>query len=260
VRRRVKRGRAAGRRWEGARRGIVCGRTNDNGKREGSAGNTTGGDEGRTRRRGGAGPRRKWGRRTEGGKECGENTGRKGASDLNGVEVWKYIEGREEDGRSGEPGAEWRGEQSGLGRKGEVLREGKRCKPDVAEPGVERAGANRRSVNVMQKSPRRRNWMDSRYQSSDSRVYSIALPIEPNSRATSTRSRHPPGSPEKIHPQSAHLLNQPVLLNLAIRQAAHQHSVAVPIHSQRAILSQLSPATRATVSPSSTRVPGGARC
>jgi hypothetical protein len=46
VRGRVKRGRAFGRRWEGAHREFVCGGTNDHGRREGSAGNTTGATEG----------------------------------------------------------------------------------------------------------------------------------------------------------------------------------------------------------------------
>ncbi|KAJ7262336.1 hypothetical protein C8J57DRAFT_1471019 [Mycena rebaudengoi] len=77
-------------------------RTNDNGRREGSAVNTTGGDDG---------PRRKRERRTEGGKERGGETGRKDAEWGGGVEE------REEDGRSGEAGAGWRGEQSGPERK-----------------------------------------------------------------------------------------------------------------------------------------------
>ncbi|KAJ7280751.1 hypothetical protein C8J57DRAFT_1464183 [Mycena rebaudengoi] len=84
VRGRVKRGKAAGRRWEG------------------SAVNTTGGDDG---------PRRKRERRTEGGKESGGETGRKDAEWGGGVEE------REEYGRSGEAGARWRGEQSGPERK-----------------------------------------------------------------------------------------------------------------------------------------------
>ncbi|KAJ7280781.1 hypothetical protein C8J57DRAFT_1464196 [Mycena rebaudengoi] len=68
-------------------------RTNDNGRREGSAVNTTGGDDG---------PQRKRERRTEGGKKCGGDTGRKDAEWGGGVEE-TAGQVRQEQGGAGRP-------------------------------------------------------------------------------------------------------------------------------------------------------------
>ncbi|KAJ7262438.1 hypothetical protein C8J57DRAFT_1632146 [Mycena rebaudengoi] len=109
----------------------------EGGERERSAGNTTGGDEGRTRRRGGGGPRRKREQRTEGGKE---RVGTWGGKAPNGVE-WKAGSGVGGQGTVGwdrrKAGKNWDGMRMGRERGGHAERKRRQEKSAKRIPALE---------------------------------------------------------------------------------------------------------------------------